>query len=79
MFLHVGPYAPYFGSNYGGIRSVLVMWLPISNPLINITTPLKPILGVTQARIVRNHGEPLDEDDDFLKENTTWGSHKLFL
>jgi hypothetical protein len=27
------------------------MWLPIFNPLVNITTPLKPILGVAQARM----------------------------
>jgi len=46
MFLHVGPYAPYFGSSYGGIGSALVMWFPISNPLVNMITPFKPILGV---------------------------------
>jgi hypothetical protein len=46
MFFHVGPYILYFCSSYGGIGSSLVMWPPMSNPLTNITTSPKPILGV---------------------------------
>jgi hypothetical protein len=64
MFLRVGPYTSYFCSSYGGIGSVLVMWPPMSNPLTNIMTPPKLVLGVAQVEIVTNHKEPLDEDDN---------------
>ncbi len=46
MFFHVGPCTPYFGPSYRGKGSVLIMWPPIFDPLVNITTPPKPILGV---------------------------------
>ncbi len=36
----------------------------MSNPLANITTSPKLVLGVAQVEIVTNHREPLDEDDD---------------
>jgi hypothetical protein len=42
------------------------MWLPMSNPLANPTTPPKPVLGITQDEIVIDHEEPFDEDDDFF-------------
>ncbi len=45
MFFHVGPYTPYFGPHYGGKGSVLVMWFPIFDPLVNITTPTKVGFG----------------------------------
>jgi hypothetical protein len=64
VFLHVGPYISYFCSSYGGIGSALIMWLPMSNPLANITTLPKLVLGVAQVEIVTYHREPLDEDDD---------------
>jgi len=68
VFLHVGPYTSYFCSSYDGIGSVFVMWPPMSNPLINITTSPKLVLGVAQVEIVTNHREPLDEDDDSSKK-----------
>jgi hypothetical protein len=37
MYLHVGPYTPYFGSGYDGISSTPTMWPPMSNPLTNLT------------------------------------------
>jgi hypothetical protein len=43
IYFHVGPYTPYFGFSYEGIRSVPTMWPPRSNSLANPTTPLKPI------------------------------------
>ncbi len=52
MYLHFGPYTPYFGSSYEGIMSVPTIWPPMSNPLANPMTPLKPILGIAQAEIV---------------------------
>jgi hypothetical protein len=49
------------------------MWPPIFDPLTNITTPPKPILGVTQARIVTNHEELSEEDDDsFERKHSLW-------
>ncbi len=67
MFFHVGPCTPYFGPNYGGKGSVLVMWLPTFDPLVNIMTPPKPILGLAQTLIIIDYGELLDEDDDSSK------------
>jgi hypothetical protein len=65
MYLHVGPYTPYFGYGYGGIKNAPSMWPPMSNPLTNPITPPKPILEITQNEIVADCGEPLGEDDDF--------------
>jgi hypothetical protein len=64
MYLHVGTYTPYFGSGYGGIRSVLIVWPPMSNPLVNPTTPPQLVLGIAQTKVVTNHREPLDEDKE---------------
>jgi hypothetical protein len=46
MYPHDGPYTPYFGYGYGGIRSVPIIWLPMFYPLTNPITLIKPILGV---------------------------------
>ncbi len=67
MYLHVGPYTPKFGFGYQGIRSLPTMWPPMFNPLTNLTAPPKLILKITQARIVTNHRELLDEDEDYSK------------
>jgi hypothetical protein len=40
------------------------MFDPLTNPM---ASP-KPILGITQAGIVTNHKEPLDEDDNYLEK-----------
>jgi hypothetical protein len=40
------------------------MWLPMFDPLPNLTVPLKLILGVSQVGIVTDCGELLDEDND---------------
>jgi hypothetical protein len=45
MYLHVGPFTPYFGSSYKGM-SVPTMWPPMSNPLVNPTTLPNPIFGI---------------------------------
>ncbi len=34
MYLHIGPYTPYFGSSYEGIKSDPTMWPPMSDPLV---------------------------------------------
>ncbi len=68
MYPHVGPYTPYFGSGYGGIKSVLIMWPPMFDSLANPTTLLKLVLKIAQTRIVTNCKEPLDEDEDYSKE-----------
>jgi hypothetical protein len=52
MYLHVGPYTPYFGFEYGSIGSAPTMWPPMSNPLPNFISPPKPILGIAQVGIV---------------------------
>jgi hypothetical protein len=67
MFPPIGPHTPYFGSSYSGIGSVLAMWPPISSPFVNITTTPKLVLQVAQARVVIDHGEPLDDDDNSFK------------
>ncbi len=67
MYPHVGPYTPYFGFGYEGIWNVLTMWPPMSNPLTNPTTSPKLVSGIAQIDIVTNHGEPLDEDENYLK------------
>ncbi len=64
MFPPIGPYIPYFGSSYSGIRSVPTMWPLISNLFVNITTTTKLVLQVAQARVVIDHGEPLEDDDN---------------
>jgi hypothetical protein len=63
MFLHVGPYRPYFASGYDGMGSVLIMWAPMSSPFANITITPKPILGVAQIKVVVDNGEPSNDDD----------------
>ncbi len=63
MFLHVGPYRRYFGSNYNDMGSVLTMWLPMSNPFANITTTPKLIFKVVQAKVLIDNGKPLNDDD----------------
>jgi hypothetical protein len=45
MYPHVGPYTPYFGFGYEGIRRAPTMWPPMSNPLVNPMVPPKLILG----------------------------------
>jgi hypothetical protein len=64
MYLHVGPFTPYFVYGYEGIRNVLTMWLAISNPLSNPITPANPISKIAQTGIVINGREPLDEYED---------------
>jgi hypothetical protein len=64
MYFHVGPYTPYFGYGYGGIKNAPTMWPPMPNPLVNPITSPKPVLEITQNEIV---GELLGEDDDFLE------------
>ncbi|CAK9268011.1 unnamed protein product [Sphagnum jensenii] len=44
------------------------MWPPMFNPLINLTTSPKPISKIAQARIVTDHKEPLDEDEDYSEK-----------
>jgi hypothetical protein len=56
MYLHVGPHTLYFGFGYGGIGSVPTMWPPMSNPLVNPTSPSKLVLGIKQDEIITNHG-----------------------
>ncbi len=51
MYLHVGPYTPYFGYGYGGINNAPTMWLPRFNPLVNPITPPKLVLEITQNEI----------------------------
>jgi len=34
VYPHVGPYTPYFGSNYEGIKNDPTMWPPMSDPLV---------------------------------------------
>ncbi len=63
MFLHVGPYKPYFRSGYSGMGSVPTMWLPMSCPFANINITPKPIFRVAQAKVVIDNGEPLNDDD----------------
>ncbi len=70
MFLHVGPYTSYFGSNYGGIRNVLTMWPPMFDIFANDTAPLKLTSEVAQVGIVTDYGDPSNEDDDSSKKKT---------
>ncbi len=43
------------------------MWIPMSNPLINLMSPPKLILGIAQVGIVTNCKEPSDEDEDYFE------------
>ncbi|CAK9266867.1 unnamed protein product [Sphagnum jensenii] len=43
------------------------MWLPMSDPLTNLMTSTKLVLGIVQTRIVTNHEEPSNEDEDYSK------------
>jgi hypothetical protein len=70
MHLHVGPYTPYFGYSYRGIVSVPTMWSHVSNPLIVPMALPKLVLGIAKARIVLDHEEPLNEDEDYSKKKT---------
>jgi hypothetical protein len=79
MYPHVGPYTPYFGFSYEGIRSVPTIWPLMSNPLTNPTLTPKLVLGITQDEFVTNHEEPLGKDHDFSKESITLGCQESFL
>jgi hypothetical protein len=65
MYPHFGPYTPYFGPCYGGVRVVPTMWPFMSNPLANPTISPKLVSRIVQARIVTNCKGPLDEDEDY--------------
>ncbi len=67
IYSHVGPYTPYFGFSYEGVGSVLAMWPPMSDPLINPMASLKLVLGIIQARIITDRKEPSDEDEDYFE------------
>jgi hypothetical protein len=62
MYPHVGPYTPYFGFGYEGVRGVPTMWPPMYDPLANLTTSPKPVLGIVQTRIVTIHEELSNEE-----------------
>jgi hypothetical protein len=68
MYPHVGLYTPYFGFGYKGIRNDPTMWPPISNPLTNPMTSLKLVSIIAQVGIIKDCGEPLDEEMDYLKK-----------
>jgi hypothetical protein len=68
MYLHVGPYTPYFGYGYGGIGSVPTMRPPMSDPLANPRHHQKPILGIAQDGIVTNREDPSNEDKDYTSK-----------
>jgi hypothetical protein len=67
MYPHVGPFTPYFGSIYEGIKSAPTMWPRMSNPLTNPIASPYPFLGIAQAGIVTDHKESLDEYEDYFK------------
>ncbi len=67
MYPHGGPYTPYFGFGYGGIVSVFIMWPPMSDLLIVATALPKLLSGIAQVKIVTDHKEPLDEDEDYSR------------
>jgi hypothetical protein len=50
MYVHVGPYTPYFCSSYGGIVTILTMWPPMFDPLIPPTTLLKLVSAIIHNR-----------------------------
>jgi hypothetical protein len=79
MYPHVGPYTPYSGFGYGGIRNTPTMWPPMSNPLTNLTTPPRSILRVAQVGIVIDYGEPLDEDNDSSKRKHNLRMPRIIL
>jgi hypothetical protein len=58
MYPYVGPYTPYFGFGYVGIKGVPIMWPPMSNPLVNPMASPKLVSGITQIEIVTNCREP---------------------
>jgi hypothetical protein len=68
MYPHVGPYTPYFGFSYKGVECDPIMWPPMSDPLANFMTSPKPVLGIIQTRIVTNHEEPSNEDEDYSEK-----------
>ncbi len=63
MCFHVEPYRPYFGYGYSGLGIVPAMLPPMSSHFTNITIAPNPILGVAQAKVVIDNGEPSDDDD----------------
>lgn len=79
MYPHVGPYTPYFGFGYGGIKNILTMWSPMSNPLTNLIAPPRSILRVTQVGIIIDYGEPLDEDNDSSKRKHNLRMPRIIL
>ncbi len=46
MFPFVGPYPPFFGFGYNGMRNVPTMWPLMFGPSANIITAPKPISKV---------------------------------
>jgi hypothetical protein len=67
MYFHVGPYTPYFGFGYRGIKSVPTMRPPMFDPLINPMASPKAILRIAQIEIVTNYEEPSNEDKDYYE------------
>ncbi len=65
MCFHVETYRPYFGYGYSGLGIVLAVLPPMSSHFTNITIAPNPILGVAQAKVVTDNGEPSDDDDIF--------------
>ncbi len=65
MCFHVETYRPYFGYGYIGLGIVLAVLPPMSSHFTNITIAPNPILGVAQAKVVTDNGEPSDDDDIF--------------
>jgi len=67
MFPCVGPYTPYFAFGYGGTGSAFIIWLLMFNLFASIMAPPKLVSGITKTRIVTNHEEPSNEDNDSSK------------
>lgn len=67
MFPFVGPYTPYFGFDYGGIRNVSTMWPQMYVPFTNIRVGSKQVSRVAQFGVVIGHREPSDDGDNFSK------------
>ncbi len=70
MYFQVGPYTPYFGFGYRGIKNVPTMRPPMFDPLINPMASPKPILKIAQIEIVTNYEEPSNEDQGLLWKKT---------
>jgi hypothetical protein len=74
IYFHVKPYTSYFGSSYMGLRGVPIMWTLMFDLIANPTISPKLVMGIIQTRIVTNHGEPSDKDEDYSMKK-----HKSFL